>query len=200
MVNLGSAKVGVTGYITNLDVDPTGKYLYYMPGADGYSAQDGTPVVQYNIQSGSKKILAFLEPFYNDTHDFMMASSFGAALDPSGDKLYITWHGNNDGQMIWYRACGMTVLHLPEMALQPGDTTGDGFVGADDLVVILSNWGKVGAVRLQGDLNGDGFVGADDYVEVLTYWGVSPPPEPLPEPASMSLIIIGSLALLRGGR
>lgn len=79
----------------------------------------------------------------------------------------------------------------------PGDVTGEGFVGADDLVAILSNWGISDAERSQGDLTGDGFVGADDYVQVLTYWGTSPAPEPLPEPASLGLLFVAGLALLR---
>ena len=78
----------------------------------------------------------------------------------------------------------------------PGDVTGEGFIGADDLVVILTNWGTSGAIRQQGDLSGDGFVGADDYVEVLTYWGGGPPPEFTPEPAALGLFL-GVLAIMK---
>ena len=88
-----------------------------------------------------------------------------------------------------------------------GDVTEDLFVGADDLVQILSNWGAsgAGATWNMGDIApygdgtnpGDDFVGADDYVEVLTFWGVSYPPEPIPEPAVFSLLLLGGLALLR---
>ena len=52
-----------------------------------------------------------------------------------------------------------------------GDVDGDGFVGGDDLTIILTNWGSSGMTREQGDLTGEGFVGGDDYTEVLTYWG-----------------------------
>lgn len=75
----------------------------------------------------------------------------------------------------------------------PGDVTGDGFVGADDLVTILTYWGLTGMVRQQGDLTGEGFVGADDYVEVLTYWGL--PQESAPEPATLCLLALGVLIL-----
>ena len=93
--------------------------------------------------------------------------------------------------------------HLPPPPL-PGDVDGNGFVGADDLVTILTNWALTGATRQQGDLSGDGFVGADDYVEVLTYWADgSPPPEPpatIPEPLTLGLLLIGGLPLLRRRR
>ena len=114
--NMGSALVGQRSYITNLDVDPTGRYLYYMPGADGTSPLDGTPVVQFDLQTRTKKILAFLSPFYPDTYNFTPISSFGAAVDASGEKLYITWHGNNKSQLYAYEACALTVVHIPEPA------------------------------------------------------------------------------------
>ena len=79
----------------------------------------------------------------------------------------------------------------------PGDATGDGLVGSDDLVLILSNWGISQATRSQGDVTGDSFVGADDYVQVLTYWGTVAAPEHLPEPASLSLLVLAGLALVR---
>ena len=74
----------------------------------------------------------------------------------------------------------------------PGDVTGDGWVGGDDLTVILTHWGLSGMSRQQGDLTGDGFIGGDDYSEVLTYWGTGNPMEPLlasvPEPASAVML------------
>ena len=111
--NLGSAVVGHEGYITNLDVDPTGRYLYYMPGADGFSPNDGTPVVQFDLQTRKKTILAFLNPFYQDTYGFTVVGSYGGAIDPSGDELYITWHGNDNGMNVWYESTAMTVVHIP---------------------------------------------------------------------------------------
>ena len=65
----------------------------------------------------------------------------------------------------------LSVTTVPES----GDADGDGSVGADDLVVILTYWGQTGVTRQQGDVTGDGVVGADDYVEVLTYWGKGSP-------------------------
>jgi len=49
----------------------------------------------------------------------------------------------------------------------------DGFVGGDDLSIIMTNWGIGGATRQQGDTDGDGFVGGTDYSNVLTHWGQS---------------------------
>jgi len=87
-----------------------------MPGADGSSTVDGSPVVQFDIKTRKKKILAFLSPFYRDKYGFMPISCFGAAVDPAGDKLYITWHGNNQGVLYKYEACALTVVHIPKPA------------------------------------------------------------------------------------
>jgi len=53
------------------------------------------------------------------------------------------------------------------------DINEDGFVGGDDLTIILTNWGKSVTLHTDGDANSDGFVGGDDYSAVLTYWGQS---------------------------
>ena len=89
-----------------------------------------------------------------------------------------------------------------------GDVTEDLFVGADDLVRILSHWGESGAgvewstgdcaPYNDGITTGDQFVGADDYVEVLTYWGTDySSPEPAPEPATLGLLSLSSLVALK---
>ena len=83
----------------------------------------------------------------------------------------------------------------------PGDSTADGFVGAADLQAVLNNWGLNGATRKQGDLTGDGSVGGGDRQQVLNNWGQGIPPEPppqaIPEPATLGLLLLGGLALLR---
>ena len=53
----------------------------------------------------------------------------------------------------------LVLLLADDGSLLPGDVTEDGFVGGDDLTIILTNWGLSGMARYQGDLNGDGFVG-----------------------------------------
>src|SRR5262249_11940275 len=42
---LGPAPAASMGYTTSINADPTGRYLYYVPGAPGGSAADGSPIV-----------------------------------------------------------------------------------------------------------------------------------------------------------
>jgi len=77
-----------------------------------------------------------------------------------------------------------------------GDLNGDGFVGLDDLDIILGAWNQNVAAGdpLLGDPSGDGFVGLDDLDLVLNNWNAGIPPagaaSVIPEPASLALVFV----------
>lgn len=56
----------------------------------------------------------------------------------------------------------------------PGDVSGDGFVGVDDLLIVIADWSCFGSVCI-GDVNGDLVVNVDDLLLVITYWGTGTP-------------------------
>src|SRR5207244_10198971 len=61
---LGPSAVGVADYITSIKVDPkTGRYLYYVPGGHGGADRDGAPLVQFDVKTRTRKVIAFLHPF-----------------------------------------------------------------------------------------------------------------------------------------
>lgn len=89
-------------------------------------------------------------------------------------------------------------LTVPDVQL-PGDLNGDGFVGIEDLNIVLGSWNlTVPPADQAADPSGDNFVGIEDLNEVLGYWntGTLPPGQSqavIPEPGTA----IGlSLALL----
>lgn len=114
---LGPAAVGTQEYITSIDADPTGRYLYYIPGAHGGSEKDGSPLVQYDVKKQTKKVIAFLHPLCKERFDCTLKGTFGSAVDPAGDKVYITWN-NSRGGRVW-DSCLMTVVHIPESERRP---------------------------------------------------------------------------------
>ena len=126
-------------------------------------------------------------------HEFAGGTDDGwlpyGSLTSASDKLYgMTYEGGefNNG----------TLFVISEL---PGDVNGDGYVGGIDLSTIITNWGMNPATREQGDLSGDGFVTGHDYSEVVTHWGTGVPPEPpsaIPEPATLALFLLASLAIL----
>ena len=58
-----------------------------------------------------------------------------------------------------------------------GDLTGDGFVGAADLDILLANWGDTVEIYnlARGDLTGDGLITNADLQILITHWGQATP-------------------------
>jgi hypothetical protein len=115
--DLGPVAVGSQTYVTSIDADPSGRYLYYVAGAHGGSEKDGSPVVQFDVQMHRKKVIAFLHPFYFDKYGCTLKGTFSSAVDPGGDKLYITWN-NSRGTKVWDSVV-LTVVHIPESERKP---------------------------------------------------------------------------------
>ena len=72
---------------------------------------------------------------------------------------------------------------------------------------MLNHWQDTGAgiAWAQADFNGDGVVDFLDFQILLNYWNPAPswniaPSSQTPEPASVSLILLGGMALLRRSR
>ncbi|MCA9269941.1 MAG: hypothetical protein KDA41_15780, partial [Planctomycetales bacterium] len=114
---LGGTVVATQNYITSLDADPSGRYLYYIPGAHGGSERDGAPVVQYDTRTRRRKVLCFLHPAVQSRTGYVPIGTFGSAVSPTGDKLYVTWNGAHDvadaTKKVPFRSVAMTVIHIP---------------------------------------------------------------------------------------
>ena len=68
------------------------------------------------MKSGKRKIIAFLQPFLRDKYGYATLGTFGSALSPAGDMLYITWNGNRGGPergRLRFDTCALTVIHIP---------------------------------------------------------------------------------------
>lgn len=88
-----------------------------------------------------------------------------------------------------------------------GDLNGDGFVGLDDLHLVLVSWQDTVQAGdwSQGDISGDGHVGLDDLNRVLANWNASAADTQaieasIPESATGGLLGTLSLWLLSRGR
>jgi len=126
VTSLGPSAVGEKTYTTSIDADmATGRYLYYIPGAHGGAQLDGTPIVQFDVKTRTRKVIAFLHPLLYEKFGYIAVGTFGSAVSPEGDKLYVTWNGNrgtrreNLGGRIRFNTCALTVIHIPASERKP---------------------------------------------------------------------------------
>lgn len=79
-----------------------------------------------------------------------------------------------------------------------GDLNGDGYVGVQDLDILLANWDDTVTAGsfIDGDVSGDGLVGDDDLQVVIDNWGNGAlPGGNVPEPGSFALMALTACAL-----
>ena len=88
-----------------------------------------------------------------------------------------------------------------------GDLDGDGFVGINDLNIVLASWNTfvTPGVWLLGDPSGDGFIGITDLNVVLGNWNAGTPPlveaiNAIPEPGVLGMMAMGVFGLVRRRR
>ena len=115
---LGPACIGETPrMVASLDADSTGRYLYYTPGAHGGSELDGTPIVQFDVRTKRRKVIAFLNPLYDEKYGCTLKGTYSSALSADGSTLFVTWNVSRNSK-VW-DCCALTVIHIPESERQP---------------------------------------------------------------------------------
>jgi hypothetical protein len=74
------------------------------------------------VKTRTKKVIAFLHPFYQEKYGYVPLGTYSSALSPEGDILYITWNGNRSGPVrarLAWDGVALTVLHLPRSERLP---------------------------------------------------------------------------------
>jgi hypothetical protein len=103
--------------------------------------------------------------------------------NPGGTHAQIVWSAPADGFVYLGVAAqpaslGDYVVLISSTTQLVGDLDSDGFVGINDLNIVLGNWNTAVTAGdlLSGDPSGDGFVGIDDLNTVLGNWNAGTPP------------------------
>lgn len=109
---IGTTSIGANAYVASIDVDPTGRYLYYVPGAHGGGPKDGSPVIQFEIATGRKKVIAFLHPYFREKYGLELKGTYSTAISDDGSQLFVTWNVSR-GTRAW-DCCGLSVIHIPK--------------------------------------------------------------------------------------
>jgi hypothetical protein len=125
---LGPAAVASQDYTASIDIDPkTERYLYYVPGAHGGAQKDNSPLIQYDVKTKKRKVIAFLHPYLLERTGYIPMGTYSTAVSPEGDRVYITWNGNRGGEdtsnpkrpKLKFNTCALTVVHIPESERMP---------------------------------------------------------------------------------
>lgn len=108
-------------YTTVIVLSPDERFLYYLPGAHGKAFLHGTPVVQYEIATGSRKVLAFLAEGLEEQTGFVPGGTYGIKLSKDGGTLYVNFNGHaaehqRSSRMkpIGFGLCAFAAIHIPD--------------------------------------------------------------------------------------
>ncbi len=116
----------VTGrlYTAIVHFSPDGRYAYYVPSAHGGASKHGTAIIQLDVKTGRKRVVAFLNNYFRDKENYNLGGTFGLSVGGKGDELFILWNGNKLGdearsKNVAFGLCSVTLLHLPSQVTQP---------------------------------------------------------------------------------
>jgi len=119
------------------------------------------------------------------------------------------------GDDFWYDLSGDQAIDMADtdilirsfMNTEYGDTDLDGDVDFDDYLALAGNFGSAGPFSYSnGDLDGDDDVDFADYQVLESFYGFNAasapplPPAPIPEPAALLLVALGTPVVLRRRR
>ena len=113
IVDKGLNWPGDARFACSIERSPGGRYLYY-----SLRSAVSSPVIQYDTQTGTKKVLAFLYPYYHEKYGYLLTGSYALRLDDKGENIFIVWNGafikpvENLGVDFWGH-CSVTYLKIP---------------------------------------------------------------------------------------
>jgi hypothetical protein len=91
--DLGLCWEGDQRYTASLAMSPDQKYLYYIPAAHGKTYLEGAPLVQYNLATQKRKVIAFLFPYFYEKYGYIPGGTYSINLDEKGKSLFVLLNG-----------------------------------------------------------------------------------------------------------
>lgn len=105
-------------YTAVMALSPDEKYLYFAPGAHGSGNRVGTPVVQFEIATGKRKVLAFLRDPLFDRFQYKIGGTYSLQISDDGGTLYFTFNGAQESERGTFGTPSVVVVHIPSSERQ----------------------------------------------------------------------------------
>ncbi len=228
VVNTGATlEVGSTGPVTQDTLEVNGSAdvgdllaaVQVLIGADAAAAVSTVDTAALDIaENGTLELKA--QNGQSVVQSLVLATGGTVKFTGSGAELLIQDASYTEQDILDLVAAGQLMTDDTELAIGtkdvaageyltkltlPGDANLDGLVDVGDLGILAGNWETTEAVVTwdMGDFNGDGLVDVGDLGILAGRWDQSLPTgsiQPIPEPATLSLLAIGGLAVLRRKR
>ncbi len=140
--------------------------------------------VTVTLLDGGENVLLTSNPVTGNVTDYSLSWSGGVPLENYvGQEVHLKFE-ISQAKLYSYT--------IPEPG---GDLDGDGYIDETDADLITLNWGS--EAHPAYDLDGNGFIGLGDAAIIRANWDPNPNvAASIPEPGSLALLTIGSLALL----
>jgi len=165
-------------------------------GVGVYQLDGGTLVLANELGPGTADLNWDYDRF---TSAYNMANfrAFGEEITSASQLLFTPTTvtlASDPGPWKTYNATAVTAVILSV----PGDTNADRVVDAADFITLKKNFGAgVGAGAAAGNFDNTGTVDWADLGTLMSNMGVPGPATTAPEPATLGLLVIGALAVLR---
>ncbi|MFM9960253.1 MAG: hypothetical protein ACKV2Q_03405 [Planctomycetaceae bacterium] len=102
-------------------LSPDERFVYYQPGAHGQAFKDGTPVMQYEIATGRRKVLAFLASVCEQECGYVPGGTYGLKLSADGSTIFVNLNGHAADSVRpasmktkGFGLCAFAAIHIPE--------------------------------------------------------------------------------------
>ena len=189
------------GYVPSLSVQGTSRVNISGGIVSSYLSAHNTSRV--DISGGSVSYLHAFDTSGTTLHGYGFWATAGLSL--IGDEVIGTgvlagkwFDGTAWAVSIASHDPGATILAKSAI---PGDANLDGLVNLADLTALATNYGASGKAWADGDFDGNGLVNLADLTALATNYGVSSGGSAgVPEPATLALLGLGALALIRRRR
>jgi len=93
--------------VLQIALSPKGRYIYYYP-------KGNSPIIQYDVKTGKRKVLAWVRDYYFKKYGYFMGQGYGMSISKDGKFLVIIVNGEFTDKKYAFGHPGILKVELPE--------------------------------------------------------------------------------------